>query len=147
MNAFRLHSRLEGDTHPVADLALCQVLLMDDARFPWLILVPRRANVREIFELSTGDQAQLWHEATWLGRELKQAMNGDKLNVATLGNQVPQLHLHVIVRSERDAAWPAPVWGFGDSEPYDSQRLASVLERVRQLIERLPEQAMDDRNA
>lgn len=139
MNDFRLHPRLEGDTHEVADLTLCQVRLMDDARFPWLILVPRRPDIREAFELSTGDQARLWHEATWLGRELKQAVNGDKLNLATLGNQVPQLHLHVIVRSERDAAWPAPVWGFGDPESYDSQRLASILERVRQLAKRLPE--------
>lgn len=143
MNDFRLHPRLEGDTHRVAELTLCQIRLMDDARFPWLILVPRRPNIREVFELSTGDQAQLWHEATWLGRELKQAMNGDKLNLASLGNQVPQLHLHVIVRSERDDAWPAPVWGFGDPEPYDSQRLVSILERVRQLAERLSDAIND----
>ncbi|SDL42985.1 Diadenosine tetraphosphate (Ap4A) hydrolase [Modicisalibacter muralis] len=138
MSEFRLHPRLEGDTHALTDLALCQVRLMDDARFAWLILVPRRPGAREVFELSPGDQAQLWHEATWLGRELKQAVNGDKLNLATLGNQVTQLHLHVIVRSERDAAWPAPVWGFGDPEPYDGKRLESMRERVCKLAERLP---------
>lgn len=139
MNDFRLHPRLEGDTHPVTDLALCQVRLMDDARFAWLILVPRRAGVREVYELTAADQARLWHEATWLGRELKLAVDGDKLNLATLGNQVPQLHLHVIVRSEHDAAWPAPVWGFGDPEPYDARRLESMLERVRQLVARMPD--------
>lgn len=143
MNDFHLHPRLEGDTHPVIDLPLCRLRLMDDARFPWLILVPRRPNIREVFELSPGDQAQLWHEATWLGRKLKQAVSGDKLNLATLGNQVAQLHLHVIVRSQRDAAWPAPVWGFGDPESYDSKRLTNILERVRQLAERLPERISD----
>lgn len=143
MTEFRLDPRLEGDTHPVIDLTLCQVRLMDDARFAWLILVPRRPGAREVFELTPGDQAQLWHEATWLGRELKQVMNGDKLNLATLGNQVAQLHLHVIVRSERDAAWPAPVWGFGDHEPYDGKRLESMRERVRRLARRLPNDLSD----
>lgn len=143
MTEFRLDPRLEGDTHPVIDLALCQVRLMDDARFAWLILVPRRPGAREVFELTPGDQVRLWHEATWLGRELKQVTNGDKLNLATLGNQVAQLHLHVIVRSERDAAWPASVWGFGDPEPYDGKRLESMRERVRRLAGRLPDDLSD----
>ena len=91
-NLHALHERLAADTHVIVDLALCRVLLMNDARFPWLILVPRRAGIVEVSDLDAGDQARLWQEATQLGSAFKAALGGDKLNLATLGNQVSQLH-------------------------------------------------------
>ncbi|WP_136066309.1 HIT domain-containing protein [Modicisalibacter radicis] len=133
MSDFSLHERLIADTHVIADLALCRALLMNDARFAWLILVPRRAGVVEVGDLDDPDQARLWQEATQLGGALKAALDGDKLNLATLGNQVPQLHMHVIVRYRDDAAWPGPVWGVGTPEPYQ----ARAVEEWRARIERL----------
>lgn len=119
MNDITLDERLAADTLPVADLPLCRVLLMNDARYPWVILVPRHASISEVFELSAVDQQQLWREATYLGEAMKTALGGDKLNIATLGNVVSQLHVHVVVRRHTDATWPAPVWGNGSPEPYD----------------------------
>ncbi|GGW34221.1 HIT domain-containing protein [Vreelandella hamiltonii] len=114
-----LDPRLEADTFPLADLPLCRVLLMNDARYPWVVLVPRVNDVSEVFELSDTDQAQLWREASALGAAMKEAYHGDKLNIATLGNVVSQLHLHVVIRYRDDASWPAPVWGNGTPEPYE----------------------------
>ncbi|MHB0776134.1 HIT domain-containing protein [Halomonas sp. WWR20] len=135
MSHFTLHPRLEADTHFLADLPPCQVRLMDDRRFAWLVLVPRQADVSEVYELSSADQARLWQEATTLGQGLMQVTAGDKLNLATLGNQVAQLHLHVIARRRDDVAWPAPVWGQGIPEPYDDDTLARLRERLRPLFE------------
>ncbi|WP_252106203.1 MULTISPECIES: HIT domain-containing protein [unclassified Halomonas] len=118
MSTFELDSRLAADTLSLADLPLCRALLMNDARYPWVILVPRRQGVREIFELSSDDQTQLHRETTALGQALHLAFQGDKLNVAALGNVVSQLHVHLVVRFEQDDAWPAPVWGKGEAEPY-----------------------------
>lgn len=126
MSDFFLHPRLEADTLHVTDLPLCQVRLMNDARYAWLVLVPRRAAIREVYELSAEDQAQLWQEATALGKALMAAKQGDKLNLATLGNMVPQLHLHVIVRHQGDDAWPGPVWGQGSARPYDADQEAAM---------------------
>lgn len=133
--SFNLHPRLAADTLLAGDLALCRVLLMNDARFPWLILVPRQDGLREAYDLAEEDEALLWREATQLGKELMHEFGGDKLNIATLGNQVSQLHVHVIVRQEADAAWPGPIWGVGKAQPYSQQQLAKVLERVRSLPE------------
>ncbi|MBZ9539353.1 HIT domain-containing protein [Modicisalibacter tunisiensis] len=133
MTDFTLDDRLAADTHFLADLPLCQVRLMNDARFAWLILVPRRNGVVEVGGLSEAEQARLWHEATRLGEALKADLDGAKLNLATLGNQVPQLHFHVIVRRHDDAAWPGPVWGVGTPEPYS----ARAVEGWRARIERL----------
>ncbi|MGE6608225.1 HIT domain-containing protein [Halomonas sp. NPDC076908] len=130
MNNFTLDERLSADTLPVADLPLCRVLLMNDARYPWVILVPRHASISEVFELSATDQEQLWREATDLGEAMKTALGGDKLNIATLGNVVSQLHVHVVVRRRTDATWPAPVWGNGSPEPYDLDGQA----RMRDLL-------------
>lgn len=130
MNNFTLDERLSADTLPVADLPLCRVLLMNDARYPWVILVPRHASISEVFELSATDQEQLWREATDLGEAMKTALGGDKLNIATLGNVVSQLHVHVVIRRRTDATWPAPVWGNGSPEPYDLDGQA----RMRDLL-------------
>lgn len=131
---FSLHDRLAADTHSVADLALCRVLLMDDARFPWLILVPRKPELREVYDLPLADQTRMWREVSQVGQLLMAQFSGHKLNVAALGNQVPQLHLHVIARFEHDAAWPGPVWGVGRARAYAPQALAETLARLRALL-------------
>lgn len=137
MNDFSLHPRLAADTHLISDLELCQLRLMNDSRFAWMILVPRRPDICEVYELSPQDQQRLWHEATFLGQELQRSLQGDKLNLATLGNQVAQLHLHVIVRSVSDPAWPAPVWGFGEAQPYEHEALEAMRKRIVTLVDRL----------
>ncbi len=139
MTDFTLHPRLAADTHWLAELELCQVRLMNDARFPWLVLIPRRAGVVEVDDLDDDDQVRLWREATALGHALKHALGGDKLNLATLGNQVPQLHFHVILRRRDDAAWPAPVWGFGEARPYTAAGLEEMRRQVGVLVNALPD--------
>ena len=129
--SFELHPRLAADTVVIGDLPLCRVLRMNDARFDWLILVPRRADIVEAYELPETEQAALWAEATQTGKALMAHANGDKLNIAALGNQVPQLHIHVIARKRGDAAWPGPVWGVGKAEPLaDSAAATQQLQTV-----------------
>ncbi|MGH1427579.1 MAG: HIT domain-containing protein [Arenicella sp.] len=108
---FSLHPQLEKDTLFVTDLHLSRVLLMNDSQFPWLILVPRRQNCVEIYDLPQEEINTLFHESLSIGKMLMQYFNGDKLNTGALGNLVPQLHLHHIVRFKNDIAWPSPVWG------------------------------------
>ncbi len=127
MSGFVLDARLAGDTHEIGDLGLCRVLLMDDARFAWLILVPRIAGARELIDLDAGDQQALLAEVVRVGRVLEDLVRPDKLNIAALGNVVPQLHVHVIARHDDDAAWPQPVWGVGTRKPYAApERVARV---------------------
>ena len=128
---FELHPQLAKDTHPVGQTDLCEVLLSRDARYPWLILVPRVADIVEIHELGDGAQAQLWREVTDTGRVLTGIYHADKLNVAALGNVVPQLHVHVIARVAGDPAWPGPVWGHGQAQRYGRQSLTDHLDRLR----------------
>lgn len=135
---FWLAAELERDSIYLDDWPLCRLLLANDARFPWVILVPRRNEIRELYELDAADQQQLWRESTWLGRELMATFAGDKLNVAALGNLVPQLHLHHVVRFCGDPAWPAPVWGNGAAMPYADGQLREVLGRLRPIIGGLP---------
>lgn len=115
---FQLHPQLAADSVVLADGPLSRLLLLQDARYPWFVLVPRRAGIREIYELDDADQARLLAESVQLGRAAMAAFGGDKLNVAALGNLVPQLHLHHIVRYTGDAAWPGPVWGRHPALPY-----------------------------
>jgi diadenosine tetraphosphate (Ap4A) HIT family hydrolase len=105
-----LHPQLENDTVPVGDLALSRVLAINDADYPWLVLAPRRAGVREIFELGD-DAARLIAEIAQVSRVLKDVTGCDKLNVAAIGNVVPQLHVHIVARWRTDPLWPKPVWG------------------------------------
>ena len=121
--AFVLDSRLIADTHHLGDLELSRVLLMDDARFPWLILVPRRANARDLIDLSREDQHILLDEIDRCARVLQTLDRPDKLNIAALGNVVAQLHVHVIARFTGDAAWPRPIWGVGDRMTYSADAL------------------------
>ena len=130
MNAWQLHPQLANDTVPVIELALCEVRLMDDANHPWLVLVPRIADMVEIIDLDPAQRSQLTAEIDAACRALKTLFKPDKLNVAALGNLVPQLHVHVIARFHDDIAWPRPVWGAADARPYEPEEL---IERVRSL--------------
>lgn len=127
MSDFLLHPQLLTDSHPVCELALCSVRLMDDARFPWLILVPRQPFLRELMDLAAEDQLTLLKEVNRAGRVLQRLYPADKLNIAALGNMVPQLHVHVIARRRDDEAWPRPVWGVGNARPYAPDRLGRDL--------------------
>lgn len=130
MNTFTLHPQLVADTHPVGDLALCRVLLMDDANWPWVILVPRQPKISEICELSDADQVALIRESSRIAGTLQELFTPDKLNVAALGNQVPQLHLHHIARHRGDPAWPKPVWGARPRRPYDLADAHAIVARL-----------------
>jgi len=118
MSHFQLDSRLEADTVPVGELILSRVLLMDDARFPWVILVPKRPDIREITDLELRDRVMLYRETESVMEAMKRLFSPTKLNVAALGNVVPQLHMHIIARFEDDPAWPKPVWGVGERVKY-----------------------------
>lgn len=131
VNDFNLHPQLVQDTHFVVDLPLCHILLMNEARYPWLILVPRRDGIREIHELLPAERLQLWEESDQVSRALSTLFQPDKLNIAALGNIVPQLHLHHIARFQTDASWPAPVWGKFVPEPYTAEAAAARCEALR----------------
>jgi diadenosine tetraphosphate (Ap4A) HIT family hydrolase len=131
---FALDSRLQQDTLPIGDFPLCRLLLSNDANYPWFILVPRRDDISELFQLDVADQQQLWQETTALAELLKDLFDADKMNVATLGNVVSQLHMHVIVRKRDDAAWPAPVWGKHPAKPYSAEQVAAIRERLRVVL-------------
>lgn len=131
---FVLDQRLLQDTVSVGDFPLCRLLLSNDSHYPWFILVPRRADISEIFQLSETEQTQLWHETTVLSKKLQQLFDADKMNVAALGNVVKQLHMHVIVRRQNDAAWPAPVWGKHPALPYSADQVADIIARLKAVL-------------
>jgi diadenosine tetraphosphate (Ap4A) HIT family hydrolase len=128
---FVLDQRLLQDTLPVGDFPLSRLLLSNDSQYPWFILVPRRADISEVFQLSDADQAQLWKETTVLSKALSQLFQADKMNVGALGNVVSQLHMHVIVRHKHDIAWPTPVWGKYPAVPYSAEQVADILTRLK----------------
>jgi diadenosine tetraphosphate (Ap4A) HIT family hydrolase len=125
-----LHPQLAADTVPVCDLALSRLLAMNDANFPWLILVPRRAGVSEIIDLGD-EQAALMNELSLVSRALKDETRCDKLNVAAIGNMVPQLHVHVVARRKDDAAWPKPVWGAVPRRAYVADAMERFVTAIR----------------
>ncbi|MFC4528067.1 HIT domain-containing protein [Dyella halodurans] len=133
---FVLDPRLEADTQHVVSLELCDVRLMNDARFPWLVLVPRRVGLVEICDLPATGQALLWQEASRAAQVLREIAPFDKLNLGALGNIVRQLHVHVVGRREGDAAWPGPVWGSGRAQPYDEDSLGQLKLRLRGMLQR-----------
>jgi diadenosine tetraphosphate (Ap4A) HIT family hydrolase len=132
---YELHPQLAADTHPLGTLGLCELRLMDDANYPWLVLVPRVVEARELVDLDAAQRHLLTDEIDLAARLLRDAFRPHKLNVAALGNIVPQLHVHVIAREENDPAWPAPVWGRVAARPYPPEML---VERVRLLRGLLP---------
>ncbi|TKS54269.1 HIT family protein [Luteimonas yindakuii] len=125
---YHLHPQLAADSHPLATLALSELRLIDDANYPWLVLVPRVADAVELIDLGRDQRVQLTDEIDFAARLLRAAVRPDKLNVAALGNMVPQLHVHVIARFQDDPAWPAPVWGRLAARPYAPE---SLVERIR----------------
>jgi len=131
---FKLHPKLAADSHLVGKLRLCDVLLMDDSQYPWLILVPRKPDLREVYDLDLEDQTRLWQEVTECGQQLMQMTRGYKLNLGALGNQVPQLHIHVIARSEHDPAWPGPVWGVSPPQSYNQAALSSQITSLQSAL-------------
>lgn len=130
---FTLHHQLAADTVLVGDLPLTRVLLMNNRHFPWLILVPKRDGLRELFDLSETDYATCMQEVRDVAKAFGKMLGADKMNVAALGNMVPQLHIHIIARFVNDSAWPKPVWGAA-SETYAPQALAEILEKIRKVL-------------
>ena len=133
-NGFELHPQLAKDCLVVGDLPLDRVLLMNDANYPWLVLVPRRVGLRELYELEASDLAQFWRESAEVGRRMMAHFDGGKFNVAALGNQVPQLHVHHVVRHATDPAWPRPIWGVVPGVPYTAERADEMLITFRTLF-------------
>jgi diadenosine tetraphosphate (Ap4A) HIT family hydrolase len=128
---FLLDPRLAGDTDAVLSLPLSELLLMNDARFAWLIMVPRRADIAELIDLSMADRALLVEEIATVSQALKAVTGCDKLNVATLGNAVRQLHIHIVARFTTDSAWPGPVWGSGEAVDYQAEDRHRLIHRIR----------------
>lgn len=134
---FQLHERLAADTHKLGESRLCNVLLMNDNTWPWVILVPRVSGIREIYELPIEQQQRLLFESSALSEGMMELFSGDKMNVAALGNMVPQLHLHHIVRYQGDPAWPGPVWGKQPPVPYADDQLVNVKAKLQSLLKQL----------
>ena len=131
-----IHPQLRDDCIHIGHFSLCQLLLSKDANYPWLILVPDRLDITEIYQLSHDDQVQLISESSYLSEVLKNNFNADKINIAALGNIVPQLHIHHIVRYNDDIAWPAPVWGHTSLKNYTAEKYEATIDKLRQGLTR-----------
>jgi diadenosine tetraphosphate (Ap4A) HIT family hydrolase len=131
MALFTLDPRLQKDTLQIAEFSLCKVLLMNDARYPWVILVPKITGLTEIFQLDEAGQQQLMVESNFVASKLKEVVQADKMNVAALGNVVSQLHIHHVARFIQDDVWPAPVWGKGEAIAYTQAELDAVIAVLR----------------
>ncbi len=132
--AFQLHPQLEKDCFIIGKLTLCRVLMLDDSQYPWFILVPEVNDIAEIYQLSEHQQRQYFDESLAFSKNIMNFFKGDKLNVAALGNVVPQLHIHHIVRYKNDACWPAPVWGAKPAISYDKEQAAQLISQLQQII-------------
>ncbi len=128
---FQLHPRLQQDCITLGKFDLCQLLMMNDSQYPWFILVPELADITEIYQLNRTERLMLTEESNYLAKNLATLFSADKMNIAAIGNLVPQLHLHHVVRYQTDRAWPAPVWGKFDSIPYTDEQLIATLTRVK----------------
>ncbi len=127
---FKLDERLESDTAGILSLRLSLVLLMNDGDYPWLVLVPKREGVREIYELSPDDRAILMEEITAASKAIMDIFKPDKINIGSLGNIVPQLHIHVVGRKKGDKAWPGPVWGSAPGRRYTEEEIKTLSKRL-----------------
>jgi diadenosine tetraphosphate (Ap4A) HIT family hydrolase len=134
MATFALHPQLAADGLFLVDWPLSQVLRMNDAAYPWLILVPRLTGAREIVDLSAADRVRLMDEIAWASQALKDLQHPDKINVASLGNVVPQLHVHVLGRFKGDPAWPKPVWGLAAPIRFEPADAAREIEAWREAL-------------
>ena len=135
MQPFVLDARLAADSVSILKLGLCDLRLAKDSRWPWLILVPQRADVSEVFDLTPLDQAMLTFEQVTVGAALKQVTGADKINIAAIGNIVRQLHVHVVARMEDDPNWPKPIWGYGTSVPYDQAAFDAMKTRILEALQ------------
>ncbi|CAN5355102.1 HIT family protein [soil metagenome] len=133
-SSWSLNPNLERDTINIGDLPLSRVLVIKDANYPWLLLVPRRPDTVEIIDLSEIEQAQLTTEINRVAHALKEITKPDKLNIAALGNVVPQLHIHIIARRKTDVAWPRPVWGVAPALAHDPQEVETFIGALRRKI-------------
>jgi len=131
VTSFVLHPRLKADAIFIADWVLSRVLLMDDSRYSWLVLVPRHQGAVEIFDLDGSERGLLTEEIARAARALKDITGCAKINIGALGNLVPQLHVHIVARNEGDAAWPGPVWGSGTAVRYDAAAREAMLANLR----------------
>lgn len=132
--SFELHSRLAADCEPIGDFELCRALLLNDSRYPWVVLVPRVNGISEPFQLSDSHQILLMKESNAVLQLMSRFTQADKMNVAALGNVVPQLHVHHVARFEGDFAWPGPVWGQGVATPYPADALSREIKALRVLF-------------
>lgn len=131
---FELHPQLAADCIVLGDFPLCRLLLMNDANYPWFILVPRRAGATEIYHLPEDERCQMIHESSFLAENLADIFAARKMNVASLGNMVPQLHIHHVVRQESDPAWPGPIWGKVPVQPYTDDQIHEIRHKVEVLL-------------
>jgi diadenosine tetraphosphate (Ap4A) HIT family hydrolase len=131
---FELDYRLESDCVWLGSLSLCRILLMKDANYPWVLLVPKRVGINEIYQLDIDDQEQLVWESSFVSERLMQAFDGTKMNIAALGNIVSQLHIHHVVRTENDPSWPNPVWGTIPPKAYTPQALSERIKKIQQAL-------------
>ncbi|WJG08231.1 HIT domain-containing protein [Aliiglaciecola sp. LCG003] len=134
-NDFQLHPQLAKDCFEVCNLPLSKILLLNDSQFPWFIQVPRLLGVSEIIELNDAQQSQLWYESKILSETISHQFQPDKLNVAALGNMVPQLHIHHIARYKSDPVWPKPVWGILPAKRYTQEARDKILLEMKQTLE------------
>ncbi len=130
MSHFQLHPRLQQDTVFIGSFELSQLLLMNDSLYPWFILVPQKADIGESYQLAPDERQQLQTESCLLAERLAKIYKADKMNVAALGNMVPQLHIHHVVRYKHDKAWPAPIWGAFDAVPYTEEAIEQQRQRI-----------------
>lgn len=131
---FQLHPRLKEDCIAVGRFDLCQLLMMNDSQYPWFILVPEKAGLTEIYQLGKAERQILIEESSYLAENLAALYQADKMNIAAIGNLVPQLHIHHIVRYQTDKAWPAPIWGKFTAIPYTQQQIADIIVQVKQQL-------------
>jgi diadenosine tetraphosphate (Ap4A) HIT family hydrolase len=134
--SFQLHSRLQQDCVVVGHFELCRLLMMNDSQYPWFILVPQKAGITELYQLAQSDRQLLIEESSYLSENLADLFQADKMNVAAIGNLVPQLHIHHVVRYQTDKAWPAPVWGKFNAVSYTEKQIFENISRVKERLGR-----------
>ncbi len=136
--SFNLHPDLVRDGIDLGQLPLCRILLINDANYPWFVLVPQRRNIRDMIDLTEDDYTQLYQESRLFSQMLMIAFKGDKLNVAALGNVTPQLHVHHIVRYHDDIAWPGPIWGKHPAKPYSPEQIEGIRQKIKGALYAIP---------
>jgi len=132
--SFTLHPRLQQDCITVGRFELCRLLMMNDSLYPWFILVPEKADVSEIYQLNHAERGLLIEESSYLAENLALLYQADKMNVAAIGNMVPQLHIHHVVRYRTDKAWPGPIWGKFDAVPLTEQQISQHLSVIKERL-------------